>query len=505
MPILVYDFSGGINDRDADSILNDNESPDMENVVLGRRGTIQTRPGTVLFRNAFVSSASPVTSLYEHVDAVGNSYVLAFAGTSLSRATANNWVVLRTGFTANTYLFFVSNSIINKSLFVNGIDGYFETDGMTCNPVVMYTPTTQEQTNIGQCVFPANPRLIAYHKYRVWLGNINPSFPDRVYYSVDDINGNTLYNYFTPTGWLRASNPKGEGLTAMVSFRGRLYLFTATTIKAISGDDLVNFRMDDYSTDVGTVSARTVKIIGDYMIFLGHDGVYMCDGNNAPFNISQRIQNIIRNVSLNHRHLSAAIVSNGQYYLSIPESTVNDITLMYDANVIPLTYMGDRHSFANSPWVKHRGFVPNDWIVARDLQMYFGANDGYVYQYGISKADNGREIKAYYVTKRFDLRAPDRMKRFRNLQLDVNRSPDSFMRIEYMTDLDDEWKVLREEIGLNNPRLHAQMNFPDGKGPLCRKLALRLSSMFSGSEFTINGLSMDVALRGQQMKMEGER
>ncbi len=494
----LYDFSGGLNNRDTDSLLQNNESPDMCNIILGKRGTFETRPGVIYLNEDPVVKDNSVTSIYEFVDSTGNAHFLAFAGDKLKKNSESGWELVKDKFKEGSYLDFTSNPVINKALFVNAEDGYFETDGATCSKVTAYQPSEDESTEIGACAIPSDPMLIAYHKYRTWLANVT-DYPDRIYYSVDDINGNTLYNYFTASGWLRSSNTKGEGITALVSFKERLYVFTRTTIKVITGSDLDDFAMVDFDRSVGTVSSRTVWSIGDYLIFLATDGVYMFDGINAPSKISIRQSATVRSIAADYRHLACAAIHQGKYYLSIPKSTKNDVTLIYDTDVVPLTYIGEKHSYANSPWTLHRGFVPTQWLVGNDLNLYFASDDGYVYQYGIGHTDAGKIIDAYYTTKLIDLDMPDRVKRIRRLILDSRRERENFMQIEYKVDSEENgWELFRREVDLSKPIDRMFYYFPDGRGPLCRKIAFRFSTVYMGSKFRVNGFTLDIAVHGHQ-------
>jgi hypothetical protein len=515
----LYDFSGGLNNRDADFLLQNNESPDMCNVVLGKRGTFETRPGTALFRDVPVNEEEkPVTTIYEHVTPDG-SYFLAFAGGELKIATGDGWEEIENadaefeGLDEKSCLKFAGNPVINKSMFVNGKDGFFETDGQTFNEVDPYEPDSEppegdpeggsELIEIGACVIPEEPKLICYHKYRTWLANVK-DYPDRIYCSVDDIVGNKLYNYFTTTSWYRASNTRGEGVTALISFKERLYVFTRTTIKVIVGDDLDNFMMGDIDGSVGAVSSRCVWPVGEYLIFLGVDGVYMFDGINPPMKVSIRLTPTISRIASEHRDRACGIMHQGKYYLSVPESTVNDLTLVYDTEVVPLTYIGEKHSYANSPWTMHRGYTPTQWLAALDQNLYFASDDGYIYQYGIGDTDAGRPINAYLTTKFIDLQMPDRTKRVRRLILDARREKDSFIRVDYKIDAEDnDWKLFRENIDLSQPIDRMFFYFPDGRGPLCRKIAFKFSTIYLGSKYRINGFTLDMAVHGHQEERGG--
>lgn len=328
------DFSGGLNTRDRVSVLHESESADMRNVVVGKRGTIESRRGGVPVLNKPVTDPPspgvmppPVTSIYEYVDQSGGAHFMAFAGDSLKRLDVDEWSEVKGGFTENTMLEFAVHPQQNKLLFVNGADGYFESNGITAEQVDPYNPTQEEEGEIGQSTVPGNPKLIAYFDYRVWLANVT-GFPDRIYLSVEDLNGNTMYNYFTPWSWLRATNKKGEYITALRAFGDRLLVFTRTTITAILPTEPFQIaqgsyippahRMQEISYSVGAVSQRSIGVVGGNLIFMGVDGVYIFDGTNAPQQVSHRVGPTIQGVRRHYWDQVCAVAHNDKYYLSIP-------------------------------------------------------------------------------------------------------------------------------------------------------------------------------------------
>lgn len=594
--------------------------------VLARSPLLGTAIETTVYRIGFGDGSEdiywkdtkPVTSIYEYVPPTGESHFLAFAGDCLRKAIPGGWETLQDGFTEGSYLEFISNPIINKALFVNDADGYFETDGNTSSKVAPYSPTHEEAVEIGYnalggytsyaelttnlsggnnniryvardagpdgeeisvsyvdpgepeqslsvsvegkeitvslatdstgavvstavnvinaiignaaahalvhieiksgetglgIVTPmeaahlegggtysetiTDPKLIAYHHNRVFLANLS-EFPDRVYFCGTDINGNILYNYFPTTNWVRTSNARGEEVTALVPFKGKLYIFTHSSIKVLEGIVPSDFILSDISLTVGAVSGRAVVEAGGYLFFLGPDGVYFFDGESAPKKISQRIPATIRSISRIHRQHAVGIAVHEKFYLSVPESTVNDITLEYDTDVTVPEHIGERYGLSELPWTVHRGFVVNDWLMTKDENIYFASNNGYVYQYGVGYEDDGKEIAAYYTTKGIDLRVPGRLKFFRKIYLDFDYDFSSgFVIVEYKAD-NASWKRLAE-IDLSD-----EMKNRFWLGVRCRRIAFRLKNVYSGSRFRLFSYTLDVAVRGYQVKALSE-
>lgn len=326
------DFSGGFNSRDLARKLAEIESPDMRNVIVNKAGDLESRPGVVRIINLPVydeENPAPVTSLFEDVNKFGESYLYAFAGDTMHycklSSPTKTWVRMRDGFTLNSHFDFTKHAVINKVLMVNGNDGYFEIaeDNKTLFAVTPYVPTDEEAETIGSSIIPEAPMYIAYWKYRIWLANI-VNYPDRVYFNQNDVEGNLMYNYFTGTSWLRSSSTKGEGITAIYPFRGVLLVFTPSTIRGISGDHPNNFEMSDISLSVGTVSQKSIQQVGRNLVFMGMDGVYMFDGQTAPYKVSQRIEPTLMQIPQGRHYRICSATWRNKYYLTIPTGQAGD-------------------------------------------------------------------------------------------------------------------------------------------------------------------------------------
>jgi hypothetical protein len=174
----------------------------------------------------------------------------------------------------------------------------------------------------------------------------------------------------------------------------------------------------------------------------------------------------------------------------------NTLTLAYDADIVPITYIGEQYGFSNSPWVPFSGFYPNQWLYTRDLDVYFAGADGYVHRYGVGTDDNGRRIEARYVMPPIDLGHPDLTKRLRYIDIDAEKLPDSFLRIFYRMDDEEDWTLLCElEQGKQK---HPFVEFPR---QLFRKISLKFENAHTGCEFILNGVTLDLVVRGQMKEM----
>lgn len=180
----------------------------------------------------------------------------------------------------------------------------------------------------------------------------------------------------------------------------------------------------------------------------------------------------------------------------VPMGDPNLFTLMFDTDVVPVTYIGEQHAFANSPWTVHDGFEPNQWLYTRDLDLYYAGRDGFVYKFGVGDTDNGQTIDAYYVFKEVDLGVPDRKKRIRHVDFDLEKIPGSILRVYYKMDDDPEWTLMAEidqgtgeYVFLSMPRR------------LCRTISLKIASGYNQCKFVVNSYSLDMVVRGQHKKI----
>jgi len=179
----------------------------------------------------------------------------------------------------------------------------------------------------------------------------------------------------------------------------------------------------------------------------------------------------------------------------LPVGEPNDLTFIYDTDVVPLEYLGEQQAYAQSPWTAHDGLAPCQWLLTREMNMYMAGNDGYVYKFGKGTTDSGRKIDSYYVTDAIDLGAPDRRKRLRWIDIDADSIPDSFVRVHYKID-EGDWRLLCE-IEQGNFK-YPFVAFPK---PAFRKITLKFSSGYVGCTFRINGFALDMVIHGQQKEM----
>lgn len=127
-------------------------------------------------------------------------------------------------------------------------------------------------------------------------------------------------DYFPIPNSLQFTNPKLEGLTALVRFRDIIVAFTKTSIQALFGKSPNDFQRVTLNTAVGCIAPYTAKVFGNYIGFLSYEGIMILkslgtveDKANVQ-NISVRVQSEV--VSDTN---AVAEVADSQYHIVFPD------------------------------------------------------------------------------------------------------------------------------------------------------------------------------------------
>lgn len=223
-------------------------------------------------------------------------------------------------------------------------------------------------SSIAQC------NRIVLHWDRLMLYG-DPEQPDVTYIS-------HLKNpaYFPIPNSLQFSNPKLEGLTALVRFRDLIIAFTKTSIQALYGKSPLDYQRVTLNTAVGCIAPLSVKVFDNYVAFLSYDGVHILkslgyseDMANVTL-ISDRIQSQV----YKDEDATAEVFDN-QYHLTFPTRNVRlryyykqDVWVKDESTKFNFNrmYVYDGDLFAQS--------VTNGQVYKFDSTTY--TDDGYVYE-----------------------------------------------------------------------------------------------------------------------------
>lgn len=387
----IFNFGGGLNNKEAPHRIADNQSPDLLNVNFDQFPAIQSRKGYVAL-NATQIDGNPIKTLISYNKNNGSKYLLATSGTSIYQWNGTQWVAIKTGLTGNGLVF--GYQVFNDNLYMcNGVDGLLKYDGTTVSTVA------------GA---PQGKYLTLFKNHMFMAGD--PANPNLVYFS----------DLATAESWpaldvIAENTNDGDVITGLKVFKDMLVIFKERGKFILKGSG-PSYYVNVGPIGKGTVSQNSAVVIPDYesghgdlLVFLARDGVYAFDGVHDRL-LSDPIQGSVN--LWNQQYLSGAVaVDYGhKYWLSVPEGTVVNNTRTYVFDYIHMAWT--RYSIAASCFVVYQD--PTKLTPT----LYSGdTTKGVVYQQDTGTTDNGAAFDAYYVTKNFDLGSPAHMKRFKGLFL----------------------------------------------------------------------------------------
>lgn len=285
----VADFTGGLNLRADAFQLGANESPDMLDVDVQIGGGFIQRRVVVPYGGTGLPGV--VTNLFRFSTTAGVNMVIAQCGASLYKSTGGNWTQIG-GALASA----------GKSRAVTFNDTWYFVNNAT-NPSYRYDGTTITAmgtafNNVigGEGAHDSNmplSKLICVHESRVFIANTVESavaFPNRIRWSHPGF----------PEDW-RAQDfididigHDGDVITAIVPFRGRLYIFKQQSLYELVGYGPENFQVVNVANDIGCVSQEATCVTEVGMFFFSYpQGVYL-DKGSGPYPIFDKLWPMIR-------------------------------------------------------------------------------------------------------------------------------------------------------------------------------------------------------------------
>lgn len=181
----LTDFSGGLNTWKSGIYLQDNESPNLRNVIFDKNGAISRRQGySKRNSTAIGDGAHDVDSIYQLEQSNGNKYCVAFSSTTGYYSTD----------TCQTFTAFISTLTLNTGS--NDVNCDAMQDRLYCvnNQYNFYFNGTDD---VVVSSIPAGAKLIKVYRNRCFVFNTTAN-PSRVFYSAlgDCTSWNTARDFF---------------------------------------------------------------------------------------------------------------------------------------------------------------------------------------------------------------------------------------------------------------------------------------------------------------------
>ena len=291
------DFSGGFVDNVDPVNLKPNESPAMLNVV------VDDPVGSLKPRNGFdtcgsLPSGNKPTALFEYSRSDGTRRLIASDNATVySTSDCQTFTTVASGLNSASQVHF--KTIRDKLWIVNGSTWPRTWDGSTLS-ILDGRANTPSSPTMPKC------GVIEFWKERVWCGSPSGE-ASAVYFSALTASDGTDLDPSTGTASWPAINVfqvdqnAGSRVFALKAYRNRLYVFKTNGVWEIGFDgEFDNFVRKTFAS-VGSRYQTSITEIDGILYFVGPDGVYAFDGDNAV-RISEKIKNKFR--ALNQPQIS---------------------------------------------------------------------------------------------------------------------------------------------------------------------------------------------------------
>lgn len=278
---ITIDKWGTLNTAASPTRLPDGHSPRNQNVWMDEK------PGSVVTAKGFqklgdIPSGVPPTLLLNFFKTSDGSSQLIVSDNSTIWHTTNyvDYTSIKTGLSGFFQL--RAKVIRDKVWFTNGSDAVATWDGTT------YT----ELDGTGGTPDVPTGKYIEYHDERVWIYGIATDLSACRFSSLADSSGTeiepTNANAWSTDNEIQVSEGDADQGTGIFLYRGFLYCSKQYSIWRIVGDDEYTYSRTKTKSSTGTRFQESIQIKDNLVHFIGVDGLYVFDGEEA-----RRISDIV--------------------------------------------------------------------------------------------------------------------------------------------------------------------------------------------------------------------
>ena len=390
IPVSYKQLNGGLNTTSGPLGLEENESPDLQNVDFDKYGSILKRNGYTALNTSAISADKEVTGLYWFELSTDVRELVCVCNSAIYKMDAldGTWDAITGGLTVSITHLVDFDTFDDLMLATDNTNVPFKWSGAG-NCALMTVPT-----GLSRAKFVKN-----FQNY-VFLANVTVSGTtrkSRIYWSTikdPDTWGDADFIDIAPND--------GQEITGFKILGDRLVVFKNRSVYNVffTGDASIPFVVYKSNSSVGCASHWSIQEIDNGLVFLSYDGLYYYDGSSS-YKISDRITSTIIGYVTTYFGDAVSMVhrSKSRYYLGITgSSTTHNKVLVWDFfhNSFSL-YTGINAASMAIVWV--------DGVTERP---YFGDYKGFVYRMDTGLDDYPANVKtaidAYYDTnwKSFD-------------------------------------------------------------------------------------------------------
>lgn len=392
----IRDFSEGLVDRLDNNLIPVNAAQACQSVISRIVGRLKIRNGQKKLNTAALASA-PITGLYPYYNESGIKKLIVACNGKVYywNSGTSAFVQIHSGLNASANLMF--ESCANYMVGFNGINTPFKWDGTTLSTLANA---------------PAGGKCPVLHKEKLFIQHA--AHPSQLWWSDEIYPENwPAVNYWS------FNEGDGDSITCHIPFLGELIVFKRRSIHALRGSSMDDFRWDVLDNRIGCVGPRAAAVNGNYMYFVGDDGIYVFNGLKAE-NISKRkIMRFWKRINKAYIHKAVVEVWDELVWVALPEgdSTVNNLIIIMDPG---------GYKF----WV-WRGINAACLTIFNDgSNEYFYAGDststGFIRQQDTGSDDDGVPIEAYFIGQAHNHDTPDREKRAKKVYMETVKDWDIF-------------------------------------------------------------------------------
>jgi len=491
--ILSVDSSGGINQSASRLLLASNEANVIQNGELEKIGPITKVRGYTVHGSAVNDTYSilGMESAYKSdgtqkqiVVANGESEADAYTYNPITDAWTQHHLSLTTGV---------------KAEFENFLDGFFMvdfSDATRWNDLSAWSTST----NVTNA---AKARYIKQYLSRIYLGYVvsgGTTYPSRVTYS-DLPSGDPLtISWDDSLNYFDVDSDDGDVIKGLEENANRLLIFKENSLFRYDTNTL--YKVPGCP---GTISNRSIVNLQGATLYLHASGIWLYDGTQSHM-ISRKIQDIIDGISTRSFAASCGFGSGDHYYLFVGdiENTRKGISItkclidydiaknaftyrtLNDTPTIFREYRDDRSAITYNDATKTYNDAQTTYngLVSSEKRIYFGTDDGYVYEFNKGSMVNGSAIPFIVETKDYYLTVPSAYKLLHHIVVFMNGSRG--ITVQYRLD-DGDWKTLGRVT-----KAQTYLQFPDAAR--CQRVRFRILEMSSGGQFSYEGIDIYYSL-----------